>query len=245
MLPPPVSRARHDVSCVFPAFNEAACLAATILEWADALPAQTRAFELIVVDDGSTDHTAAVLRGLAGRVPRLRVLTHPTNLGYGAAIASGFAHAAHPLACFVDADGQYDPADLSRLLDRIGHADVVAGYRVRRADSGLRRVLSSGYNGLARRIVGTSLRDLNCAFKLMPRDTLRRIGVTATDFMVNADLVLRARDAGLVVAEVPVAHRPRRAGRSTVRPVHVLRGLAGLARLRRPLVRVASDVGVG
>jgi hypothetical protein len=122
-------------------------------------------------------------------------------------------------------------------------ADIVVGYRVRRADSGLRRVLSNGYNALARAVIGLPIRDLNCAFKLMPADTFRRLRVTATDFMVNADLLLRARHAGLVVQEVPVRHRPRRAGRSTVRPIHIASALIGLAKLRagRPTVPVPQE----
>ncbi len=230
-----MSRIGHsslEVTCVFPAYNEAECLRETIAEWAATLASCTRSFELIVVDDGSTDGTAELLREVAGRVQHLRVVTHDTNQGYGAAIAHGFAAASFPVACFVDADGQYDPADLPALLEGIAGADIVVGYRVRRADSGLRRLLSNGYNVLARLLIGAPVRDLNCAFKLMHSDTFRRLGVASTDFMVNADLALRARNAGLVVLEVPVRHRPRRAGRSTVRPSHVLSALVGLAKLR-------------
>lgn len=227
-----------EVTCVLPAYNEAECLEDTIVEWAAALAGCTSAFEIVVVDDGSTDGSAELLRQLRTRVRNLRVITHQTNRGYGAALAVGFAEASFPLACFVDADGQYDPADLAVMLERIADADIVVGYRVRRADSGLRRFLSNGYNGLTRALIGGSIRDLNCAFKLMPADTFRRLGVTATDFMVNAELVLRARHAGLVVTEVPVRHRYRRAGHSKVRPIHIVGALFGLAKLRfgRPTV---------
>jgi glycosyltransferase involved in cell wall biosynthesis len=222
----------HRVSCVFPARNEAECLAHTVAEWAEVLPSFTRDHELIVVDDGSTDGTPALLRELEARYPALRVFTHDRNLGYGAAIATGFARARFPLLFFTDADGQFDPADLRRLLERIGTADLVVGYREPRADPGLRRFVSGGYNAIARHMIGVPLRDINCAFKLLHRDTFARLGVESTDFVINADIAIAARRIGLTIAELPVRHRPRFAGRSTVRLMHVLTSLRGLARLR-------------
>jgi dolichol-phosphate mannosyltransferase len=234
--------ADHDagpgISCVLPARNEAASLPRTVAEWADALARLTRDHELIVVDDGSTDETPDVLRALGERHPMLRVVTHGASLGYGAAIANGFAQATCPLLFFTDADGQFDPEDLPPLLAALRTADVAVGYRVRRAETGLRRVLSAGYNALARRVIGVSLRDLNCAFKLMHRDTFARLGIEATGFCFNAELALNARLAGMTVVEMPVRHRPRFAGRSTVRLVHVLTTMWELVRLRARRRRV-------
>jgi dolichol-phosphate mannosyltransferase len=224
----------HRVSCVFPARNEAECLADTVAEWAAVLPSFTREHELIVVDDGSTDGTATLLRELEARHPTLRVVSHATNRGYGAAIANGFSRARFPLLFFTDADGQYDPADLRRLLERIGTADVAVGYRAQRADPVLRLLLSSVYNAIARRMAGVPLRDLNCAFKLLHRDTWAALGmeVDSTGFVFNADLAMAARRAGMTVAELAVRHRPRFAGRSTVRLSDVPTSLRGLAWLR-------------
>jgi dolichol-phosphate mannosyltransferase len=222
----------HRVSCVLPAYNEAASLDDTVARWAAALESCTAEYEVIVVDDGSEDATAAVLRHLARRHDRLRVLTHGANRGYGAAIRNGFAHAAFPLVVFSDADGQYEPDDLRLLLTAIRSADIAVGYRVERADSRIRRIMSSGYNALTRQLMGVTLRDLNCAFKLMGRDTFARLGVESTGFMFNAELVANAERASLRIAEVPVRHRPRRAGRSTVRPFHVAASLCSLVRLR-------------
>src|SRR5689334_17674111 len=131
------SRAHHvtlvpRVSCVLPARNEAESLAETVREWAAALERCTGAYEIIVVDDGSTDDTAAVLDGLCRRYPTVRVVRHVRNLGYGTAITHGFQEAAFPLLFFTDADGQYDPHDFTRLLAHADAADVIVGYRVRR-----------------------------------------------------------------------------------------------------------------
>jgi glycosyltransferase involved in cell wall biosynthesis len=228
------------VSCILPARNEAASLPRTVAEWTDALARIVRDYELVVVDDGSTDDTPAVLRELGERHARLRVVTHGTAVGYGAAIANGFAQAAFPLLFFTDADGQFDPQDFPPLLAALRSADVAVGYRVRRAETGLRRVLSTGYNALTRRVMGVSLRDLNCAFKLMHRDTFARLGIEATGFCFNAELARNARLAGMTVVEVPVRHRPRVAGRSTVRLVHVLTTLWELVQLRARRRRVAA-----
>ena len=228
------------VSCVLPARNEAGNLARTVEEWAVALPTFTREYEIIVVDDGSTDGTAALLRDLAARYERLRVVAHRENVGYGAAIASGFAHARFPLLFFTDADGQYDPYDLRPFLERVRTADIVVGYRLRRADPGIRRVLSGGYNVLVRRVIGVSLRDVNCAFKLMHRDTFERLEIEATGFVFNAELAASAQSAGMTIVEVPVRHRPRYAGRSSVRAFHVVSSLYGLGQLRAHRRRVAS-----
>jgi glycosyltransferase involved in cell wall biosynthesis len=220
------------VSCVLPAYNEAGCLDDTVARWAAALERCTADYEIIVVDDGSEDATAGVLRALAVRHDRLRVLTHGTNRGYGVAITNGFAHAVFPLVLFSDADGQYEPDDVRLLLTAIRSADIAVGYRVKRADSMIRRIMSRGYNALTRWVIGVPLRDLNCAFKLMGRDTVGRLGVEATGFLINAELVASAQRANLRIVEVPVRHRPRRAGRSKVRPFHIAASLYGLARMR-------------
>jgi glycosyltransferase involved in cell wall biosynthesis len=225
---------------VLPARNEAGSLPRTVAEWAGALGPLTHEYEIIVVDDGSTDDTLAVVRTLGARYEGLRIVSHGHPIGYGAAVATGFAHAAHPWLFFTDADGQFDPGDFALLLEQRTAADIVVGYRRQRADPALRRWLSAGYNALARRLIGVSLRDINCAFKLMHRETFERLGIEASGFMFNAELAANARRAGVRIVEIAVHHRPRFAGASTVRPMDLLRSVYGLARLRMRRARRAA-----
>jgi GT2 family glycosyltransferase len=220
------------VTCVLPAYNEAASLPHTVASWDAVLSTCTNDHEILVVDDGSTDDTARVLRDLAARFARLRVVAHRANLGYGAAIAKGFARAAFPLLFFTDSDGQYDPRDFPRVLDRLPTADIVVGYRTSRADPPGRDFLSRAYNWIARRIIGVTLRDLNCAFKLMRRETFTTLGRQSTGFVVNAEMAANAARLGLEIVEVPVRHLPRVAGHTKVRPSDILTTLYGLLRLR-------------
>ncbi len=233
-----------EISCVLPAFNEAGSLPTAVAGWSAALTSRTSDHEIIVVDDGSTDDTGAVLRDLAARFPRLRILTHPTNLGYGVAISNAFAQARFPLLFFTDADAQYEPDDVGRLLEHIATADLVVGYRFSRADPAIRLPVSRGYNFVARHLLGVSLRDVNCAFKLMHRDAFRRLDVASTGFSFSADLAASARHAGMTIVEVPVRHLPRHAGGSKVRPFHVVSSVYQLIQVRRRRRRRGSAASV-
>jgi len=224
---------RRLVSCVMPAYNERDVIAHVVRRVLRALERLTEGFELIVVDDGSTDGTGRILDDLMDE--NLRVVHFATNAGYGKALRTGFEIAAHPLVFFLDSDDQFDPADLDRLLRVAAGADIVVGYRAQRRDSAMRSVLSGGYNTIVRGLLDVNVRDINCAFKLMRRDALGRLPLTSDGYAINAEILARAARAGLRIREVPVSHQERRSGRSKVGFGDIPRSLAQVVTLRRSL----------
>lgn len=216
------------LSLVLPARNEEAGIRQAIAEADEALAGLVEDHEILVVDDGSTDATAAIVAEEAAQRPRVRLLQHPHHGGYGAALRTGFTAARFPLVAFTDADCQFDLADLGRLLPLADRYPVVAGYRQDRQDPWRRCFLSRGYNLLTRTLLGTRVRDCDCALKVFHRDALGDILPQTDGFFVNAEMLTRARQRGLAVAEAGVRHRPRLHGTSKVSLFDVPRTLATL-----------------
>jgi glycosyltransferase involved in cell wall biosynthesis len=204
------------LSLVIPAFNEAAVICRAIAEAEAALTRQFTRFEVLVVDDGSVDSTADLVSRALAAAPHTRLIRHETNRGYGAALRTGFEAARFELVAFTDADCQFDLTDLARLVSLARTVPVVVGYRASRRDPWRRRFLSWGYNGLARALLGTRVRDVDCALKVFQRGVLDRLLPAARGFFVNTEMLTRARQLGLTVAELPVTHRPRAGGVSKV-----------------------------
>lgn len=225
----------HSVSAVLPAYNEVAVIADVVRRTHAALVAACLGdHEVVVVDDGSRDGTAAVLAALARELPSVRVVTHPVNRGYGGALRSGFEAARCDLVWLLDSDGQFDPAELTRLLDAWTPGVFVAGYRVRRSDPVMRRANHAAFFGLVRLVMGPTVRDVNCAFKLFPRAV--GVGLHSEGAVISTELVLRARREGVAIVEVPVPHLPRTTGTATgADPRVVAKAFVELAGLRRAL----------
>jgi glycosyltransferase involved in cell wall biosynthesis len=228
-----------DVSAVLPAFNEEANLEQSVGRTAQALAVHARSFEIIVVDDGSRDHSAAVLERLQATQPNLRVLRHPVNRGYGAAVRSGFDAARLPWVFLMDADNQFDPAEVALLLARAGEADIVAGYRGHRRDPLPRRLNAWAFFTLVRLLFGRLVRDVNCAFKLMRRDLLAGMELHSEGALINTEVLVLARQMRARVIEVPVHHFPRRSGKQTGANLRVvLRAFGELLAFRAEIRRL-------
>jgi len=213
------------LSLVLPAYNEEVVIARAVTEAVEALAALRLRFEVIVVNDGSRDRTGAVAEALAGERPCVRVLHHERNRGYGAALRTGFEAAWFDRVAFTDADCQFDLRDLARMLPLTDRADVVVGYRINRQDPRRRLFYSWAYNGLVRLLLGTGVRDVDCALKVFRAEALAQILPESRGFFVNTEMLTRARQLGLRVAEVGVRHRPRAGGASKVSLLDVPRVL--------------------
>jgi glycosyltransferase involved in cell wall biosynthesis len=224
---------RPRVTAVLPAYNEAAVIAGVVGRAAAAmLDLGIPSPEIVVVDDGSSDQTAALAPTLAPPAVHVQVISHGSNRGYGAALRTGFDAATTEAVWLMDSDGQFDPADLSRLLPHYRTDRLVAGYRIRRNDPLRRRLNHAAFFWLVRLLFGRTVRDVNCGFKLFPAAVGRSLG--ADGALISTELVLRARRAGYRTVEVGVPHYPRRAGHATgAAPRVVLRAFAELWRLRR------------
>ncbi len=211
---------KHSPACflslIIPAYNEADGIAHAIREADAALTALGHPFEIIIVDDGSRDATAALVQEVAAQVPSVRLVQHQCNRGYGAALRSGFAAARGQRIAFTDADCQFYLADLGSLLELTDHLPIAVGYRVDRQDSRLRKFYSRGYNLLVRTLLDTKVRDIDCALKVCRREALAQILPETSGFFVNTEMLTRARQRRLDVVEAGVRHRPRLRGQSKV-----------------------------
>ena len=200
------------LSVVLPAHNEVANLEAVVTRALEVMPELTEDFELIVVDDGSRDGTAELADRLAAESAKVRVVHHPINRGYGAALASGFQAARGDSIFFMDTDQQFDPADLAHLAPFVPLADVVAGYRVKRRDPWIRLVYARVFNLCMRLLFGLHLRDIDCAFKVYRADLLKTIDIRTSGALINTELLVKAQRAGARIVEVGVRHFPRPTG---------------------------------
>ncbi len=225
------------LSYFFPAHNEEANLEGLVEEALETLSSIADVFEIIAVNDGSTDGTAEIADRLATEHPDVvRAVHHPVNRGYGEALRSGFAAARYELVAFTDGDRQFRVEDLGRLTTRLAgpdRPDVVAGYRIRRADPILRIVYARTYKLANRVLFGLRVRDVDCACKLFRREALEGIRVESGGAFFSAELLIKIQAAGRPVAEVGVPHYPRTAGSPTgARPSVIWRAVKDFWGLR-------------
>ena len=232
-------RSVDELSVVLPAFNEEANVDRVVRDCVAYLERRVPEYELIVVNDGSHDRTGEILNGLAQEFPRLRPQHHPQNRGYGAALRTGFDAARKRFVFYMDGDGQFDIKELDLLLPLATDEDhIVTGYRMQRRDPFMRRLNARLFGGwLVRVLLNVRVRDLNCAFKLIPKNVLNNIVLESTGALINAELYGRAVRHGFGINEVGVHHYPRTAGVQTGAHLSVIvRAFYDLFRLRRKIV---------
>ncbi|HOS80338.1 MAG TPA: glycosyltransferase family 2 protein [Anaerolineae bacterium] len=201
------------ISAFFPAYNDGGTIPSMVLTALIALRQVTDDFEIIVVNDGSGDYTAAVLEELASRIPELRVIHHPQNRGYGAALRTGFAAATREWVFYTDGDAQYNPLELSLLVEAVTpEVDVVNGYKIARHDPLSRKIIGRLYHHFVKFMFGFKLRDVDCDFRLIRRSLFDAVTLTSDSGTICLEMVKKFQDAGYRFAQVPVHHYHRQYG---------------------------------
>jgi glycosyltransferase involved in cell wall biosynthesis len=181
-------------------------------------------YEVIIVNDGSTDTTAEVAEQLAGQYEKVRVIHHEKNLGYGTALATGFKAAVMDYILYLDGDNQYDLEDIRKFVALMPHTDAVIGFRIRKQYNLYRLITSTTYNLVVRFLFHSTERDINCAFKLFPRQLFNRIELESRDYFIDAEMVIKARKLNYRITEIGVTHLPRVHGvSSATHPLYIFR----------------------
>jgi glycosyltransferase involved in cell wall biosynthesis len=235
-----------SLSVFFPAHNEADNIVPLVTKTVEVCRGLTDDFEIIVVNDGSTDGTREAADELAQKFPEVRAAHHPENRGYGGALITGFQEASKDAVFFTDGDGQFDVAELDgfwkRLNDPTKSLDAVLGYRIKRQDRAHRRLFAWAWGRLIRVSCGFRVRDLDCAFKIIRRTHLQGVALEAQGAMITTELLAQLMARGLKYEEVGVNHYPRTAGEQSGGSVPViLRAFKELFKLRKRLRRFRRD----
>jgi len=199
----------------FPAYNDGGTIPSMVLTAQIAARAVTDDYEIIVVNDGSQDHTPLVLAELEKQIPQLRVIHHPQNRGYGAALRTGFASASREWIFYTDGDAQYNPLELHLLVEALrDDVDVVNGWKISRNDPFIRVLLGSIYNFGVKLFFGICLKDVDCDYRLMRRSIFSTIELESPTGSICVEMIKKIQDAGFKFAEVPVSHYHRQYGHS-------------------------------
>jgi len=225
-----------SLSVFFPCYNEKDSVQTMTEKALSAAKDVCDDFEIILVDDGSTDGTAERVDELASANPNVRAIHHPQNQGYGAALQSGFRAATKDYVFYTDGDGQFDLGELPVLTPLIAHCDIVSGYRLNRQDSPLRKLNAFCWNRLVCFLFGLKIKDIDCAFKLYKRTLFDDIEMHSTGALIDTEILARAVRKGYTITQIGVHHYPRTTGQSTGADFKViLRAFRELFKLRKQI----------
>jgi glycosyltransferase involved in cell wall biosynthesis len=203
------------ISVFLPCHNEEGNIERVVAALESELPRIAERHEIIVVDDGSRDRTGEIADRLSAANPRLNVVHHPLNRGYGVAVISGIRACSQPWVVLCDGDGQFEASDIARLAARVPEYDVVVGRRMHRADPLMRRVNGKAWTVLMRVLLGIRLGDIDCGLKMFRRDLLEGINLQAKGAMISAELMAQLAGRGARICEVDVHHLPRLTGQQS------------------------------
>ena len=206
---------RPSISVFFPAYNDAGTIPSMVLAAILTLRELTDDYEVIVVNDASSDHTAELLAELERQYECVRIVTHPQNRGYGGALRSGFANAAKELIFYTDGDAQYDPRELKRLMQVLtDEVDLVNGYKISRHDPLHRIIIGKIYQHFVRFAFSLKLRDPDCDFRVMRRSIFDKVQLQSDSGVICVEMMKKIGDHNFRIAEAPVHHYHRAYGKS-------------------------------
>ncbi len=204
-----------SISIFLPCYNEQENIRPISEKAVSVLEQLNADWELIIVNDGSSDQTRQTADKLATENPGIKVIHHEQNLGYGAALQSGFKAAQKELVFYTDGDNQFDIGEFPGILPLIRQYDIVSCYRRNRNDKLIRKINGWAWTWLVNILLGLRLKDIDCAFKLYKREIFGNITLTSTGALIDAEVLAKASAKGYTIAQKPVSHYPRKAGKQT------------------------------
>lgn len=231
------------ISVILPAYNEEKNLKGVVKDALNFLKTIKDSWEIIIVDDGSTDKTGKIAERLSQISPGIRVIRHGENLGYGRCLSDGFSASNLSFVFFTDSDRQFKLEALAVMwpLAKTGVVDLIVGYRIKRKDPFLRKLLSWGYNSLAGFLFDLQIKDIDCAFKIFKKEIFKKIKIESNNFFVNTEILAKARFFKFKILEIGVPHFSRKAGKSSVSFKYIPLTLKELIRIRRSIGRLRKE----
>lgn len=204
------------LSVFFPAYNEEVNIEKTVRQAKEILLQVANKWEILIINDGSTDKTGQVAAKLRREDKRIDVINHPTNQGYGAALKSGFSNARYPWVAFTDSDGQFNFSEIKKFLPLMKNSDLILGYRLNRADSFLRKIYTFVWGKIPVVLWGLKVRDYSCGFKLIKKKVFDAVQpLVGEEKVTQIEMLVKAKRKGFKFAEIGVRHYPRKYGAQT------------------------------
>ncbi len=205
----------NGISAFFPAYNDGGTIASMVLSAVLVLQSLTDDYEVIVVNDGSSDYTKDILDELERQYERVRVVHHEKNRGYGGALRTGFSEASKEFVFYTDGDAQYDVRDLPGLWKVMDDGvDMVQGYKIGRSDPLHRVIIGRIYHWVANLAFGLHMKDVDCDFRLIRRSVFDTVHLKSDSGVICVEMMKKIRDGGFRISEVPVHHYHRAYGQS-------------------------------
>lgn len=221
-----------NLSLFLPAYNEESNIEKAVERAMAVLKGVAEDYEVIIVNDGSSDSTRNISERICGKDNRVSLINHEHNKGYGSALRSGFKACKYDMIFFTDADNQFDLSEITKLVDLVDGADIVAGYRLKRSDPFYRLINAWAFNKLIVFLFGINVTDIDCAFKLFKREVIDAIEIESAGAFVSTEIMLKAKNKGFIIKQVGVTHYPRSFGKPTgANPFVVIRAFYEIVKL--------------